>query len=190
MQYKSSFTTENINNLPIFPIRSPDCPYPSFNIDTIITSLLFLDSNKAIGVDGVHPHVLKSCAESFAIPLCIIFQASLEQGKIPKQWKLVNVTPIYKSGNKLDPANYRPVTLNSVVCKIMEVTIKNVIMSHLQLHYLLHPAQHGFLPNRSTVTNLLELIDDITISMKNNLKIYIAYLDFAKAFDKVPITDY
>ena len=81
-----------------------------------------LDSNKAIGVDGIHPHVLISCAKSFASPLRIIFEASLEQGKIPKQWKLVNVTPINKSGNKLDPANYRPVTLNSVVCKIITST--------------------------------------------------------------------
>jgi hypothetical protein len=108
------------------------------------------------------------------------------QGKIPSPWKRVNVRPIYKKGSKTTTSNYRPVTLNSILCKILESIIKSTIQSHLTTYNLINNEQHGFMKNRSTITNLIEFIDLITYSINNHLTVHIAYLDFVKAFDKVP----
>ena len=89
---------------------------------SVLEKLKNLNEHKAFGVDKVSPYVLKKAAEAFALPLKLIFNASLANGTIPSEWREANVSPIYKKkGGKLDPANYRPVSLTSTVCKILEI---------------------------------------------------------------------
>ena len=101
-------------------------------------------------------------------------------------WKDANVSPIFKKGEKSNPGNYRPISLTSIVCKLMESIIRDEIMKHLTENELLSTCQHGFVPKRSCVTNLLETLDNWTESLDSGKPVDAVYLDFAKAFDSVP----
>ena len=111
---------------------------------------------------------------------------------VPTDCRAANVTPLYKKGNKSTPGNYRPVSLTSVVCKVLESIIKVAIMEHLGQHKLISVSQHGFLPGRSCLTNLLAYPESVTKHVDSGLPVDTMYLDFAKTFDKVPgpIEDY
>jgi hypothetical protein len=96
------------------------CKDPSFEVDDVHEQLINLNVNKSFGVDKVHPHVLKECSDSLSQPLSLIFKKSFYSGVVPDEWLVANITPLFKKGNKLEPTNYRPVSLTSIVCKIME----------------------------------------------------------------------
>ena len=87
---------------------------PTIQEETVRDLLLQLDCHKSMGPDEIHPRVLRERAEVIAEPLSIIYQCSLLTGEIPEDWRLANVTPIYKKGCREDPGNYRPVSLTSV----------------------------------------------------------------------------
>ena len=75
--------------------------------------------------------------EFVAVPLTEIFQTSFDEGQLPKDWKLAEVIPIFKKGSKVDPGNYRPVSLTSIPCKVMESIIREYTMlSTQQEHYI------------------------------------------------------
>ena len=97
------------------------------------------------------------------------------------------MTPIFKKGSKASPGNYRPVSLTSVSCKILESIIKDDIVQHLEENRLIRPSQHGFMRGKSCVSNLLSFMERITMSVDRGDPVDIVYLDFAKAFDKVPV---
>ena len=134
-QFSSVFVTEKQDEaLPDFPFRTNN-RLSDFKIETIdVEDLLAkLDKNKACGTDNVHSFVLKSCASSWAIPLAIIFRKSLDVGKVPIAWLEANITPLYKKkGNRLHSVNYRPISLTSVVCKIMEKLVKKEVMEFMK----------------------------------------------------------
>ena len=145
-----------------------------------------LKEHSAAGPDEISPRVLKKCQNQLAPVLAMIFRKSMEQGAVPDEWKQANVVPIYKKGSKSAPGNYRPVSLTSVCCKLMESIIKDDIMQHLDKNKLINASQHGFMPGRSCTTNLLEFLEKVTLAADQGTPIDIVYLDFAKAFDKVP----
>ena len=97
------------------------------------------------------------------------------------------VVPIHKGGSKSDPANYRPVSLTSVIMKIFERIMRKAIVEQLHNNQLMNKSQHGFRKGRSCISALLEVYDNIMSSISNpNVNcIDIVYLDFAKAFDKI-----
>jgi hypothetical protein len=113
----------------------------------------------------ISPRLLQQLENSFLRPLRIIFNMSLESGTVPTAWKTATVTPIFKKGAKGDPGNYRPVSLTSVPCKILESIFKDKIMDHLLENNLISDSQHGFMPGRSCATNLVEFMDFITASV-------------------------
>jgi hypothetical protein len=111
----------------------------------------------------------------------------MEEGVVPANWRDANVTPIFKKGAKSSPSNYRPVSLTSVSCRVMESLIRDAVTAHLTANKLIKNSQHGFLKDRSCVTNLLEFLEEATTVVDGGAAFDIIYLDFAKAFDKVPI---
>ena len=151
----------------------------------VLKHLKMLDGNKSMGNDNISPFVLKSCATSMTVPLTLIFQLSIESGKVPSDWLTANVTPIYKKGTRTDPADYRPISLTSITCKLMEKIVRQVIIDHLVYNKLLSNTQHGFISKKTCVTNLLETMDFFTHSKSKKKPIDLIFLDFAKAFDKV-----
>ncbi|KAF4795869.1 hypothetical protein TURU_089442 [Turdus rufiventris] len=100
--------------------------------DAVRELLKCMDIHKSIGPDGIHPRMMRDLADEFAKPLSIIYLQSWLTGEVPDDWKLANVTPIYKKGGKEDPSNYRPVSLTSVSGKVMEQFILSAIMQNLQ----------------------------------------------------------
>ena len=144
-----------------------------------------LNIYKSSGPDGIHPHVLQKTAKAMSVPLTHIFQQSLETGEVPEDWRTANVTPIHKKGDRTEPSNYRPVSLTSQVCKVMETLIRDKIVEHLTENNLLSEAQHGFRRGRSCLTNLLESLEAWTEILDEGNSIDVAYLDFRKAFDLV-----
>ncbi|KFQ38966.1 hypothetical protein N332_04033, partial [Mesitornis unicolor] len=101
--------------------------------EEVVSDLLYhLDIHKSMGLDGIHPRVLRELAEVLAKPFAIIYQQSWLTGEVPVDWRLANVTPIYKKGRKEDPGNYRPVSLTSVPGKVMEQIILSAITRHMQ----------------------------------------------------------
>ena len=129
--------------------------------------------------------MLQKCAESLAIPYSHLYQLSFSTGTVPKLWKLANITPIFKKGSTLDPANYRPVSLTSVPCKVMEKIIRNTIFKHLINENLISESQHGFVDKKSCITNLLETLDYLTNSKACGKIVDLILLDADKAFDTV-----
>jgi hypothetical protein len=130
--------------------------------------------------------MLKEVAAELARPLSLIFRKSFDLGQIPEQWRLADVCPIFKKGSRVDKANYRPVSLTSIPCKLMESVIRDVIMGHMVENGLISRDQHGFVPRKSCTTNLLECLDFITAELAKGGVVYSVYLDFWKAFDTVP----
>jgi hypothetical protein len=111
--------------------------------------------DSAAGPDGIGPLLLKKLADTVAAPLAKIMQASLNDGTVPDDWRNANVTPIFKKGRKSDPGNYRPVSLTSVSCRLMESIMKDQIVKHLEKNNLIRSSQHGFMKGRSCTSNLL-----------------------------------
>ena len=142
-----------------------------------------INSNKAQGPDGIHGKILKNCAVGLAFPLTCIFRASYNSGHIPEEWKLANVVPIFKKGDKSNVENYRPISLTCLVMKVFERIVKEKLLS-LTAH-LLDPRQHGFLEQKSCTTNMVVYCDSLALSLNDNVLNHVVYFDFAKAFDSV-----
>ena len=110
----------------------------------------------------------------------------MSEGCIPSEWKIAEVRPIFKKGDKSNPGNYRPVSLTSVICKLFEKFIKQSLSDHLITNNILSKEQFGFVSGRNTITQLLVTIDDWMSELDNDTSVDAAYLDFRKAFDTVP----
>ncbi|KAF2345236.1 Reverse transcriptase domain [Trinorchestia longiramus] len=100
--------------------------------------------DKSTGPDGLGPRILIETAEAISEPLTNIFNQSLETGIVLEDWKWVNVTPIFKKGNKQIPNNYRPISLTSIISKIIERLLNVRITKHLNDQNLITDTQHGF----------------------------------------------
>ena len=124
-------------------------------------------------------------AKESALLLHAIFQCSIDSGKIPEAWKKAIISPVYKKSDRSDPANYRPVSLTCISCKILEHIINRHILDHLDKHNILADAQHGFRKRRSCETQLLLTCHDLASVVNNSGQVDMLVLDFAKAFDTV-----
>ncbi|KAF1512578.1 hypothetical protein FQV20_0000633, partial [Eudyptula albosignata] len=158
---------------------------PIIQEEAVNVLLRHLDAHKSMGPDGIHPRVLRELAEELAKPLSIIYQQSWLTGEVPDDWRLANVTPIYRKGRKEDPGNYRPVSLTSVPGKIMEQFILRVLTRHERDNQGIRPSQHGFTRGRSCLTNLISFYDQVTRLVDEGKAVDVVYLDFSKAFDTV-----
>ncbi|CAM4574090.1 unnamed protein product [Caretta caretta] len=138
-----------------------------------------------MGLDVLHPRVLKELADVTAEPLAIIFENSWPSGEVPDDWKKANVVPVFKKGKKEDPGNYRPVSLTSVPGKIMEQVLKKSIQKHLEERKVIRNSQHGFTKGKSCLTHLIAFYDEITGSVDEGKAVDVLFLDFSKAFDTV-----
>ena len=148
--------------------------------------ILALKPDSAPGPDGLTGHLLQGLVDEVSPVLAQIFSKSLEEGEVPADWRSANVTPIFKKGARTKQENYRPVSLTSIPCKIMESIVRDGLMAHLEENSLMNPSQHGFMPGKSCATNLLEFLEFVTQAVDEGKNMDIVFLDFAKAFDKVP----
>jgi len=116
----------------------------------------------------------------------VILTSSFESGEVPEDWKTAVIVPIYKKKGLLsDPTNYRPVSLTSVPCKIMECLIIDNLVEFTESNNILTKHQHGFMQHRSCLTNLLEALEAWTEALDEGLGVDVLFLDCRKAFDSV-----
>ena len=155
--------------------------------EEIISLIRHLNPNKASGSDGISGQMLLLCDNSVVLPLKIIFQNILVNSTYPDMWKLANVTPIFKKGDKQLIKNYRPISLLPICGKIFEKIIFNNLYSYLTTNNLITKNQSGFRPGDSTTNQLLYLVNEIheAFEDRNSLEVRAVFLDISKAFDKV-----
>ena len=139
------------------------------------------------GPDGVPVCLLKNSKINIARMLVQIYKSSLETGDIPEVLKLAFVSPIHKGGSRADPAQYRPISLTSHVCKVLERIIRKALVNFLEFNNKMDSDQHGSRAKRSCLTQLLEHHDEILKILEDGDNADLIYLDFAKAFDKCDI---
>ncbi|MCG8430647.1 MAG: hypothetical protein MJA29_05710 [Candidatus Omnitrophica bacterium] len=182
-QFCLNFTDDN-NILPLFLYRTDNILEDILiNEEIVLNSLKKLPKNSA-GPDGI-PSLLKKLAQVVAKTLTIIFKYSFENSVIPSQWLEAKIIPIFKKGENANPSNYRPISLTVVASKVMERIIKDNMIKFLNENNLLNENQHGFLSNKSTLTNVLSTINKWIKWVNDRKVVHAAYIDFAKAFDSV-----
>ena len=186
-QFVSVFTKEDTANI---PDKGPS-PYSSMMNITIrskgVEKLLSnLQPDKATGPDMIPARLLKQLSAEIAPALALVFQSSLDCGRVPRDWTMAHVVPLFKKGDKSTASNYRPVSLTSICSKALEHILHSNIMDHLEEHDILTDAQHGFRCKRSCETQLIATIQELARGLSEDRQIDVILLDFAKAFDKVP----
>ncbi len=185
-QFKSVFTTEHLDQIPFKVSGLPVVEDIIVTPEGVLKLLKDLDINKACGPDDISPKILKEAAEEIAPVLAQIFQESLDTGDLPEDWLLANISALYKKGDKAAPSNYRPVSLTSIPCKLLEHIVHSHISRHLEKHNILTPRQHGFRKHHSCVTQLVLSANDWVKAVDAGKQVDIAIFDFSKAFDTVP----
>jgi len=158
----------------------------TFTKEKVTEELEKLRTDKSPGTDAMHPKFLKEVREELGGILSNIMEQSMKTGEIPQEWRDALIVPIFKKGNRNEASNYRPVSLTSIVCKVMERIIKDQMMEHYEKCRVILSSQHGFTKGRSCLTNLLDFFEEMYKKMDEGKAVDIIYLDFAKAFDKVP----
>jgi len=137
--FASVFTIENLSNIPEVDskfnndLKSEmiDFDINNKNVQKAIRSRP-TKLNKTGGVDGLPSSFIKGIETAIVKPLTLLFKSSMESEEIPLDWKSANVSAVFKKGSKKDPGNYRPVSLTSHICKILEKIIKEKIVNHLE----------------------------------------------------------
>ena len=187
--FSSVFTTESDqNNLPFFEKRNYETVINDINIteEQIVKKLKKLKVNKSPGPDSVHPRIINELAETLSVPLVIIYNTSIRTKTLPMDWKHANVSVIFKKGSKTTPKNYRPVSLTSILCKTLESIVRDSIIEHMEMNNLFSKKQFGFITGRSTVLQLLHVLNIWIEILDQGGDLEVVYCDFMKAFDKVP----
>ena len=185
--FASIFTYEPHGYLPSMDSRTNEVMlYVAIKNKDIESLLKNMVGNKAPSPDGYHPCFVKQLAEFISEPLGIIFRNSVESGNIPTQSKEARVSAIHKKRIKNMASNYRPVSITSVLCRILEKLVRNQIVEYMQSEKLFSHLQFGFLRGRSTSLQLLNIMNDWTSSIENGNFNNCIYLDYQKAFDTVP----
>ena len=169
-------------------VATESCLY-NFHISkkSIDDKIRSLNQKRSKTPDEIPSVLLKKLRTSLNDFLYLFFNLSLQTGKVPWQWKCSYITPIHKKGTKSLPENYRPVSLTSSICRLLEKLICDELRQHLLSNNLLSNEQHGFLPGRSTTTQLLTAMNDWNTHFGANDTVNVVYTDLRKAFDKVSL---
>ena len=195
-QYKSVFTAPMADNIftdseEFFHREHTEDSNTKLDSFTVNKNLIYraidkLSPDASPGPDGIPSILIKQLKFEITPTLEVAFKKSIENGEIPKNFSQAYIKPIKKPKKpRGDPASYRPVSLTSNVAKILEHLVKSQLQNHLEQEEKLNTAQHGFRPNRSCLTQLLDHYDTVLKHLEEGRTYEVIYLDFAKAFDTV-----
>ena len=187
-QFASVFKIDNQAKpyLDPLPINFPNSSDIKVTAAQTHRAIMKLKSSVSSTPDQVPALFIKKICSVISTPLTYIFNLSLDQGKVPGLWKKALVTPIHKKGMRSNPANYRPISLTSVFCRVLESIIHDLITNYLFENSLISSVQYGFIKFRSTQTQHIDLLNQITSNFEKKISSTVVYLDFSKAFDSVP----
>jgi hypothetical protein len=160
----------------------PNIPITESEIICTIKSLKSKDSS---GYDGISNRILKVCGQYLGKPLAYIYNISLKQGKFPDRLKYSVVVPVFKSGDRSQIVNYRPISLLTGFSKIFENLIYSRIMQHVQCHNILVSNQYGFRNGLSTDNAIFQLIESVFKAWNQKDCVAGIFCDLSRAFDCV-----
>jgi hypothetical protein len=144
-----------------------------------------LKTNSAPGIDNITPKVIKRLKFKLVPILVCLMNAIFATGRFPCIFKRAIVTPIFKSGNREDPSNYRPIAILPVYSKIVEKLIQRRITDFLNKHNILIPCQFGFRRKSGTENAAIDVVNYIQSQLNCSKKVTAIFLDLQKAFDSV-----
>ena len=170
------------------PINNSTLFLTPTNESEILKLIKTLKQKNSSGHDGISNVLLKKIGPEIALPLCIIFNKSLEEGIVPSQCKVSEVHPLYKAKCKQSLTNYRTVSLLPVISKILEKIVYARLYKFLVQHGILYVSQYGFRHNYSTVNAISEFVGKIVKGFEKNEFTLGVFLDLSKAFDTISHT--
>ena len=159
------------------------------NQQEIMQIITELKPNKAPGLDTLRAETIKQIAGYITDPLEYIFNKSLNCGTFPRAFKTAIIKPLFKTGDRLDLHNYRPISLLSCLSKIYERIIKKRLSDYINRYHLLSGNQYGFQEGKSTQDAIAEVISKVYAAMDNSKPAICIFVDLAKAFDTVSHQD-
>ena len=178
--FSSVFTEEDLTNTPILRGKEineqmPDCKITK---SMVLATLQKLKANKSPGPDEIHPKLLIETAEQISYPLQTIF-TTRRTHTVPTDGKYGRISAIHKKGNCKLASNYRPISLTCILCKCMESIIRSHIVQHMQVYRLFSSKQDGFISGRSTVLQLLNVMDIWTKALDDDKQIDLYHIIWA-----------
>ena len=144
-----------------------------------------LKANKATGLDRITARLLKDAAVQITSVLTNLFNRSLQSSTFPCAWKTGKVVPLFKSGERCNPNNYRPITVLPTVSKILKRAVHSQVYQYLLQHKILTPRQFGFRPQLSTEIAVTNFTDFLLGNMDKGRVTGAVFLDLSKAFDTI-----
>ena len=137
--FRSVYTIEPPGDTPVLEKRclGPELSELVVSPEKVENLLLNLNTNKSPGTDNIHPIILHELRNFLAVPLSTIMSLSLPSGYLPEDWRMANISPIFKKGSKKSANNYRLVDLASICCKLMESLVRDAVIKHLTKNKLL-----------------------------------------------------
>lgn len=162
---------------------SLDLESVNISLAAVFEGMLSLDPKKGPGPDGVPPSLLIGCAYSLSKPLWFLFSLSLKSGSFPDLWKNAFITPIFKSGNRANISDYRPISVLNSIPKLFEKIVCDCLSTFM--NSVIVPEQHGFFQGRSAATNMLLYTQYVLDALESRRQVDVIYTDFSKAFDTV-----
>ena len=182
--FNSTFTHSDFHE-PMTASEPPDkLPSIEMSISDVSSVLNSLDPTKAMGCDKIGPKTLKFCSSALASPLTHLFTLCIKRHTIPEEWKHHTITPVFKSGDRSQVTNYRPISLLCSISKVLETIIYGKIIGFIRPK--ISQSQFGFLSNSSCLTQQLTALHNIFKSLDEKREVDTIYIDFSKAFDTVP----
>ena len=155
------------------------------SIEKLESAFKSLKADSSPGFDEIRPSIVKQVFNVISLPILHIFNTSLNKGISPDKLKTARVTPVFKSGNKEDCTNYRPISVLPCFSKLLERIIYNRLYAHLLSNNILYNKQFGFQKNFSTEHAVLQLTNQLHQSFSQNKFTIGVFLDLSKAFDTV-----
>ena len=181
--FVSVFSPGDSHEAPTPPPDEPCMTELSLTVPEVQSILERLDVTKATGPDGISARLLKETASVIAPSLCKLYNKSLSLGVLPQEWKEANVVPVFKKDKAEFTENYRPISLLSLISKVLERCVLNSFCD--RLIEFAKACQHGFLQGKSCTSNLLEVLDFVGALLDKGGQVDMVYMDMSKAFDKV-----
>jgi hypothetical protein len=153
--------------------------------EEVFTAVKQLANGKPAGSDGITAEMLKVGGEELRESLWFMCEQCFEKEEVPSDWMKGIIVPIFKSGNKLNPLNYRGITLLNVVSKVYASVLTRRLSNWAESNGMLVEEQAGFRPKRSVGENIFILTECINSGLEKKRKVYAAFLDIEKAYDTV-----
>ena len=182
-KFNSHDEDDQVNNFCV----SNSCKFNFYCIsdDYVFDQIWNFSNNKSPGLDDIDVKLFKTAAPIVCKSLAYICNLSLATGVFPSDWKNAKVVPVFKAGCKSNVENYRPISVLSIVSKIIERAVHDQMYSYLSLNHFLNPSQSGFRSQYSTATTVIDVEDFILKNMDEGKVTGAIFLDLKKAFDTV-----